>query len=218
MGNKLKRHEVFKSDRIKVTEKIISKLDVTNILEIGAGDYSFKYLKNAKESQWTTVDFAMPCDIFCDLNSDSLVLPFEESLFDLVICTEMFEHLLWPQQLLKEVKRILRENGLILVSVPNITSLTYRIAWLLNHIPSCAASGNLPIELGSTAYKDDSGRLMGGHVIDFNLKRIIKLIEYIGFKPVIVKGSGIIWHRQIFPHWLVPPSLASNIICLAQKT
>ena len=213
----IQKHIVHRTDRLKVTENIIKKLDVRTILEIGAGDYSFKYLKHGKEIQWTTVDFTMPCDIVCDLNSDSLILPFEDSLFDLIICTEMFEHLLWPQRLLKEARRILRENGVILVSVPNITSLTYRIAWLLNHIPSCAASGNLPLELGSTAYKDNSGGLIGGHVIDFNLKRIIKLIEYTGFKPVIIKGSGIIWHKQILPHWLVPSSLASNIICLAQK-
>jgi SAM-dependent methyltransferase len=213
----MERHNVFRSDRIKVTENILRELQFNKVLEIGAGDYSFDYLKRDTNLSWVKADFAEPCDIICDFNSDNLDLPFQSDSFNLIICTEILEHLLWPQQLLKEAHRILEPNGNMLISVPNITSLTYRIAWMFGHIPSCAASGNLPLELGSTAYKDNSGRLIGGHVIDSNLKRIIKLIEYTGFKPVIIKGSGIIWHKQILPHWLVPSSLASNIICLAQK-
>jgi len=214
----MKRHEVFRSDRIRVTEDLIRKLDVKAVLEVGAGDYSFEYAKNKVKVSWKKADFAPPCDVMCDLNFDKLVLPFDTETFDLIICTEVLEHMLWPQRLLKEFHRVLIPEGKILVSVPNITSLSYRLAWLMGRIPSCAASGNLPPELGSTAYRKNDESLVGGHVIDFDLKRLQGLLNLTGFKAVIIRGSGIIWHRQILPHWLVPPSLSSNIICLAEKS
>lgn len=210
------RKQVDYTARIKVSENLLRSIRYDRVLEVGAGDYSFDYLKSPKGS-WTKIDLAPPCDVICDLNSDELILPFSDSSFDLVICTEVLEHLLWPQRLLQEISRLLISGGHLLVSVPNITSLTYRLAWLLGHLPSCAASGNLPVELGSTAYQKDDGSLTGGHIIDFNTKRIKGLLHYAGFEIGTIRGSGIIWHRQILPHWLVPPSLSSNIICLAEN-
>jgi len=212
------RHDVYKTDRLTVSETMIRGLRPHNVLEIGAGDFSFDYMRNMAAGAWIKADFALPCDVICDFNSVSLSLPFSDQQFDLIICTEVLEHLLWPQQLLKEAHRVLTPKGKIIVSVPNITSLSYRFAWLMGRIPSCAASGNLPPELGSTAYRKNDESLVGGHVIDFDLKRLQGLLNLTGFKAVIIRGSGIIWHRQILPHWLVPPSLSSNIICLAEKS
>ncbi len=213
----IKKHEVFRTDRIKVTENILRDLRADTVLEIGSGDYSFDYIKDRRRLIWIKADFSLPCDILCDFNSANLSLPFGEGAFDLIICTEVLEHLLWPQQVLKEVNRVLSMDGKAVFSVPNISSLSYRVAWLFGHIPSCAATGNLPLELGRTAYRRANGRVIGGHVIDFNMKRILDLVVSTGFKVVDVKGSGIIWHKQIFPHCIVHISLASNIICLATK-
>lgn len=197
---------------------MLRKLEFKTILEIGAGDYSFDYIFNNRGNvSWVKVDLAPPCDVICDFNTDKLCLPFTENAFDLIICTELLEHLLWPQHLLKEAHRVLAREGSLIVSVPNVASLTYRIAWLMGHTPSCAASGNLPPELGGTAYQKTNGELIGGHVIDFSLQRLMGLLESSGFNALSARGSGIIWHRQIVPHWLVPVSLSSNIICLAKK-
>jgi len=211
------RHDVFRSDRVRVTERLIVSCDAAKVLELGAGDYSFDYLKQPGQGSWTKVDFAPPCDTACDLNSDTLVLPFDDGNFDLIICTEVLEHVLWPQRLLQEARRVLSDQGRVLVSVPNCCSLSYRVAWLLGRIPSCAASGNLPPELGSTTYLRQDGSTIGGHVIDFTLRRTRSLLQYSGLKVEQVRGCGIFWHRQALPTWLVPVGLSSNIICLAAK-
>lgn len=213
----MQRHEVFRSDRIQVTEDLIIAVNANRVLEIGAGDYSFDYTRSKEGASWTKTDFEPPCDVVCNLNSDKLILPFDGESFDLAICTEVLEHLLWPQRLLTQVHRVLGPAGKVLVSIPNITSLSYRLAWMLGRIPSCAASGNLPPELGSTTYAKGNGEFVGGHVIDFNLRRIVQLLEIAGFVPEQIRGSGIIWHRQIVPSWIVPPTLSSNIIVLARK-
>lgn len=207
-----------KTARINATESIIRNIKASRVLEIGAGDYSFEYVFNGKNYNWYKVDFAQPADVICDINSEEMFLPFVSSSFDLVICTEVLEHLLWPHRLLAEIYRVLSISGFIIISVPNMTSLSYRVAWLLGHLPSCAASGNIPVELGSTSYKISENNYIGGHVIDFNIDRLTKLLLYSGFEILKIKGSGIIWYRQILPHWLVPPTFASNIICLGKKS
>lgn len=210
------RRKVLRTDRIKVTERLIAQCGVGNVLEIGAGDYSFDYLADPFKGSWIKVDFAQPCDVVCDLNSQKVKLPFDDGTFELVVCTQVLEHLLWPHSLLSELQRVLVPGGKLLVSVPNCVSITYRLAWLLGRIPSCAASGNLPPEHGSTAYRQHDGATVGGHVIDFNVSRFERLLSSCRFRVLVGKGSGVIWHRQILPAWSVPLGLSSNIIFLAE--
>ncbi len=53
-------------------------------------------------------------------------LPFGDNSFQTVVCTEVLEHLLFPEKTLKEIKRILRPGGCLLGSVPN-NSLIWRL-------------------------------------------------------------------------------------------
>ena len=47
------------------------------------------------------------------------ILPFNNRHFDRIICTEVFEHVLEPQILLTEMKRTLKDDGIISLSIPN---------------------------------------------------------------------------------------------------
>jgi SAM-dependent methyltransferase len=214
----LLRQTVAPSGRLRVTEKIIRRLSPRHVLELGAGDYSFDYCQAYGSARsWTKVDLAEPCDIICDLNSQGVILPVEDRAIDCVVCTEVIEHLLWPQSLLLECHRVLMPNGVLLVSVPNCVSLSYRIAWMLGRIPSCAACGNLPEAIGPTVYLQQDGDLIAGHVIDFNTRRLRLLLESCGFQVDSIKSSGIFWHRQMLPPWLVPAGFASNLIATCRK-
>lgn len=46
-------------------------------------------------------------------------LPFENKSVDFAICTEVIEHVIEPKVVLKELKRVIRDNGLIIISIPN---------------------------------------------------------------------------------------------------
>ncbi|OGM02043.1 hypothetical protein A2115_02565 [Candidatus Woesebacteria bacterium GWA1_41_8] len=50
---------------------------------------------------------------------DALNLPFTNSLFDIVVSFETIEHLQNQQAFIKEVKRELKNNGLLILSTPN---------------------------------------------------------------------------------------------------
>lgn len=214
----LKRKAVQRDGRVLVTEKILRSLSLGRVLELGAGDYSFSYVADSctPSDRWVTADFALPCDLCCDLNQSSPRIPVEDDTFDTIICTEVLEHLLWPQAVLEECQRILKPKGRLIVSVPNMVSLTFRLRWVFGEIPAGAASGNLPKELGNHAYEQEDGILVGGHVVDFNRLRLSQLLELCGYRVQKTCGSGITGRYQWLPHWIVPVELASAIVMLAR--
>ncbi|HXL01706.1 MAG TPA: methyltransferase domain-containing protein, partial [Candidatus Atribacteria bacterium] len=50
-----------------------------------------------------------------------LDLAFEDNKFDVVVCFEVFEHIDDPDVLLKELSRVLKPDGMLIVSTPNKT-------------------------------------------------------------------------------------------------
>ncbi|OGI20838.1 MAG: hypothetical protein A3B68_09920 [Candidatus Melainabacteria bacterium RIFCSPHIGHO2_02_FULL_34_12] len=46
-------------------------------------------------------------------------MPFENKSVDFAICTEVIEHVIDPKVVLKELKRIIKDDGLIIISIPN---------------------------------------------------------------------------------------------------
>lgn len=69
--------------------------------------------------------------IISDLNTDTI--PYEKEQFDLVVCKDVFEHLLNPTHTLHEIQRVLKPGGLLLLHVPNHFTLTGRIKFLLSN-------------------------------------------------------------------------------------
>jgi len=53
-----------------------------------------------------------------DLNNDPL--PFKDGFFDVILMEEVIEHLVNPDNAVKEAYRILKAGGLYLVSTPNL--------------------------------------------------------------------------------------------------
>ena len=56
-------------------------------------------------------------------------LKFKNNSFDLVISTEVIEHLENKYLFFKEIKRILKPNGTFIFSTPNITNLPNRLVY-----------------------------------------------------------------------------------------
>jgi len=209
----VEKHTVPSSGRLAVTRRLVERSKAANVLEIGGSDISFRDVLPA--ARWTMLDFSGAADLRLDLNVAEPRIPLPDSHFDLIVLTEVIEHLLWPHRVMQEVSRLLTEAGQCIVSVPNIASGSYRLAWLLGRIPSCAACGNLPPpELGPTTYSGPNGEEIGGHVIDFNRQRLTQLVRYAGFGAPTFHSSGLFWHRTVVPPSLCPVGLGSNLIAV----
>jgi SAM-dependent methyltransferase len=57
-------------------------------------------------------------DVPVNLNLEA-TLPFPDGTFDVVVCKDILEHLMEPLPVLKEAIRVLRDDGTIVISVPN---------------------------------------------------------------------------------------------------
>jgi len=53
-----------------------------------------------------------------DVQADACYIPFPDKKFDVVICSELLEHVPDPRAVLREAYRVLREGGILLVCVP----------------------------------------------------------------------------------------------------
>jgi len=59
--------------------------------------------------------------------ADGLNLPFSDGSFDIVIISEVLEHLTEPPRALQEIERVLKTGGKVIVSVPYREKITYHI-------------------------------------------------------------------------------------------
>lgn len=62
-----------------------------------------------------------PKNVKFDLNSEH-ELPFEPEYFDFIFCQEVIEHIENPWKLFRNMRRVLKSKGLLLLTTPNIQS------------------------------------------------------------------------------------------------
>lgn len=104
------------------------------VLNVGAGRGGISQLLNQAGYQVSSVDLhpehfsarELECK-FADLN---LSLPFHEHRFDIVLAVEVIEHLENPWHFIREAIRVLVEDGVLIVTTPNVSSLPSRLAYL----------------------------------------------------------------------------------------
>jgi spore maturation protein CgeB/ubiquinone/menaquinone biosynthesis C-methylase UbiE len=53
-------------------------------------------------------------------NIETMDLPFEESYFDCIVCGDVLEHLVDPVAALRKLTHVLKPDGIIVISIPNV--------------------------------------------------------------------------------------------------
>ena len=64
------------------------------------------------------------------IKGDTMSLPFKDATFDKIICAEVLEHIPDDQQSIRELVRVLKDDGIIAISVP--AYLPEAICWKLS--------------------------------------------------------------------------------------
>ena len=90
------------------------------ILDAGAGECRFK--DKLKYARYVAVDATYGDQSWdysrIDVASSLDCLPFESDIFDIIICTQVLEHVREPQRVLDELFRTLKRGGIALISAP----------------------------------------------------------------------------------------------------
>jgi SAM-dependent methyltransferase len=94
------------------------------VLDVGAG--SAPYREFFSHCRYFAQDFAQldPSQLLhgaygdVDYVSDAALIPVEAGSFDAVICTEVLEHVAEPIKVVKEISRVLRPGGKLILTAP----------------------------------------------------------------------------------------------------
>ncbi len=127
-------------------------------------------------------------------------LDLQESTFDGIICSSVVEYLDNPAQAISEFARILKPGGLLLVSVPNRSSVLRLVETVLNRgimklngnpwLPHCYMSKN-----------------------EYSFDGLASLLGSKGFS-----GKSVIYFWPLWPRWIGRTKLGGSlIIVLAEK-
>lgn len=136
-------------DRFEEVKKVLEGIIVQEtkapikILDIGVGDGIYEAILEddlkkrceffgidiSKEQAQRSKQYFKEIKIV-DINSGNL--PYENNYFDIVIASEILEHVFSPEKVLNEAQRVLRKNGFMILTFPNSSSLQFRLGIFLN--------------------------------------------------------------------------------------
>ena len=136
-------------------------MDEESLIKAEEGYEYFKTISN------TETDF---------LKGSAYELPFEDNTFDLIVCSEVLEHLHEYNDAIKDIYRVLKPGGKFYASVP--ASWPEKICWRL-----------------SKDYQNQPG----GHLRIFNQGNLVSEIENLGFKFLFSEK----FHSIHSPYWWI---------------
>jgi ubiquinone/menaquinone biosynthesis C-methylase UbiE len=171
-------------------------------LDIACGSGQILSAFNRICSKSIGVDLSEHCLAICRQQDLSVIranitenLPFKNETFDLVTLISTIEHVPYPNELLKEVNRILSPNGLIIIQIPN----PYFPIDLHYFLP---LYGYLPLFLQKIYRRLLAGK---GYLINYNTIQISKGdVEKIFADYAQVYVQDIVYPVEVAPNWLRP--------------
>lgn len=147
---------------------------------------------------------------------------FSSNYFDIVIASHIIEHLVNPDHLMLEAKRVLKNDGMLIVATPNLAAWFNRILLFVGIQPFFTEVSTHDKTLGLKFTRSlTTLRSPLGHLRIFTLGSLIDLFELYDFK--ILKVASIEFLALPLPLLLLDKlfahihSLASNIIIIGKK-
>lgn len=103
--------------------------NISSVLDVGCGYGTLgKYLKERGVSNVCGIELDTEAskeaekvlDCVVSGNIEGVELPFSDSQFDCIVCADVLEHLIDPWSTLKKLKKLLKDDGCIIASIPNV--------------------------------------------------------------------------------------------------
>ncbi len=173
-----KNPEYFGNIRHDIISQI-QNAEGKNILEVGSGaGKTLMYIKKNMGAEFVTgidfVELENSCqkneaiDQFFITNIEQALPPLKEKYYDTIIFPDVLEHLIDPWKVLNNFMPFLKDNGHIIISIPNFIEISNLLKLIINK---------------SFDYQEE-GIMDRTHLRFFALKDLMKLVHKTNLKPV----------------------------------
>jgi methionine biosynthesis protein MetW len=164
------------------------------VLDVGCGNGKLLYNLRHKFDELCGIEFsparvAIAAAALEGLRSDirhgniEERLSWEDGSFDAIVLSDVIEHVvnLWPA--MEEISRLLKPDGQVVISTPNVANLRARLSLLVGVFPSSKAQEGFALRTESELHD-------GGHVHYFTFSMLDRLFARYGFTKVKRYGIG----------------------------
>lgn len=121
-----------------------------------------------------------------DLNKD---LPFANAFFDYITCVESIEHLEHPHHLVRELYRLLKPGGKLVITTPNVMNLESRLQILLLGWPK---------HFEHWVYRPPGAHPLNFHINPISYLELQKILRDAGFEIEIVTTNRYLRRRWLW--------------------
>jgi SAM-dependent methyltransferase len=113
---------IFQPDRYLLKKQVnkFSKYIKGKVLDVGAGDFG-RYEGFFSGEEYLKMDVKRGDNV--DMVGSAENIPLPDGSVDSVVCTQVFEHLKYPERSAREIYRVLKTGGHCLVTVPQTNEL-----------------------------------------------------------------------------------------------
>lgn len=106
----------------------------------------------------------------------------ESKKYNCIICSDVLEHVVEPENVLKQLGELLDKDGVTIISIPNVAFIQQRVLLML----------------GIFDYNPKGGLMDKTHIRFFTKKGILKMVREAGFTIKSFKGYALVKNRFFF--------------------
>ena len=107
----------------KITEPLIEKYARGRLLDVGCGHMPFKTLISRHVQQYETFDTQERVGGVTYIGDIQNMHQIPGGSYDSLVCFEVLEHVPDPFKAVQEIQRIVKKNGIVLITVPHLSRL-----------------------------------------------------------------------------------------------
>jgi len=202
--------------KIDFIRRFIEKLPHnTRILDAGCGEGVL--VEEFSSKGYSIVGFDLNYESKYVRRGNILAMPYQNDSFDIVLLLDILEHLSFENQpeVLKEIKRVLLNNGKLVVSLPNLAHLESRYCFFLKGILDRTASeiehpGERPIWENIKLLKDAGFKIVA-------VKGITLTVPIVYRRIICKKPKRFKWLHDLLNNFAIPSLAKYNIIISENK-
>lgn len=125
----------------KKMKELMNDISPNKILDVGGGTQTGPFLReifprteidalNISKEELESVKTLYERVYVCDCQD---MKPLKDNSFDIIYSNQVLEHLFYPEKFLKEARRVLKPQGLLILSTPNLSAWFNRLLLLFGY-------------------------------------------------------------------------------------